>query len=721
MSALPLPSHPPRRRWHVVLATVALVGLCALFVGAVQSPAVAPAAAAAGEVAPTERHRRVARLVSEVIERQHYRQAALDDKLSALVFERYLESLDGNRSYLLASDVAEFEKYRYQLDDAIESGRVEPAFAMFARYQQRNRELTAWAIKLLDTEPDFTLDESFQFDRSHDPWPADEAELHELWRKRVKNDALSLMLAGKPWAETRDLLRKRYERFAKRIDQVTADDVFELFMNAYSHVYDPHSNYLSPRNSEEYNIAMSLSYEGIGASLQLVDDYVTVINILPGGAAALSGLLKANDRITGVGQGKDGALTDVVGWRLDDVVQLIRGPINTVVRLQVLPAGASPGSPEKVLPFTRSKVTLEAQAAKKEVHRVSRGDREIKVGVVIVPSFYQDYQARVAGDADYRSTTRDVRRLLEELKKERVEAVVMDLRDNGGGHLTEATGLVGLFIENGPVVQLRETGGRTEVLDDPEPGAAWKGPLVVVVNRASASASEIFAGAIQDYGRGVIVGQQTYGKGSVQNLYPLDRYALGPNAGFGQLTVTIGKFYRVTGDSTQHRGVTPDIVLPSPISAEDVGESTRDSALPWDRIRPADFRSAATLSSELPLLSRFHADRVTHDPDFLALEGDVASIERLRTQKSLSLNLKNRQAERTALEAERLARENQRRAGRGLPALKSMEEVDGKDDADAVLAEAAQIAADLDLAGSGTGGARMTQAEQGARNRPAAH
>ena len=440
------------------------------------APAISPAVASSGELVPSERHRRVMRLVSEVVERQHYRQTPLDDAMSSQIFEQYLEALDGNKSYLLASDIAEFEPLRYQLDDAIEKADAGPAFQIFTRFQQRNREVLHYALQLLDTEPDFTLDESFRFDRTDAGWPASTDELHELWRKRVKNDALSLVLAGKTWPDARDVLRKRYERVGKRIEQVTADDVFETFMNAYSHVYDPHSNYLSPRNSEEYNIAMSLSYEGIGASLQLVDDYVTIMNVLPGGSAAASTEIKVGDRITAVGQGESGAFTDVVGWRLDDVVQLIRGPENTFVRLQILPASASPGSQEAHLALKRAKITLESQAAKKEVHTLHRGDKELKVGVIEVPSFYQDFQARMKGDADYRSTTRDVHRLIDELKAEKIDSLVIDLRDNGGGHLSEATSLVGLFVERGPVVQLRESNGRIEVLDDPEPGAAWEGP-----------------------------------------------------------------------------------------------------------------------------------------------------------------------------------------------------------------------------------------------------
>jgi carboxyl-terminal processing protease len=682
----------PRLRLVLALAVAACIIVLAGS-GAARAP-LSPALASSGELVASERHRRVMRLVSEVVERQHYRQAALDDEMSSQIYERYLEALDGSRSYLLATDIAEFERLRHELDDAIERADAAPAFEIFTRYQQRNREVLRHAIALLDIEPDFTLDESFEFDRTDEGWPATEVELRELWRKRVKNDALSLLLAGKTWPEASEVLRKRYERVAKRIEQITADDVFETFMNAYSHVYDPHSNYLSPRNSEEYNIAMSLSYEGIGASLQLVDDHVTIMNVLPGGSAAASTEIKVGDRITAVAQGESGPMVDVVGWRLDDVVQLIRGPLNTVVRLQILPGGASPGSAESQLSLTRAKITLESQAAQKEVHTLKRGDQDLRVGIISVPSFYQDFQARVAGDADYRSTTRDVRRLIDELRTEGIGSLVIDLRDNGGGHLSEATSLVGLFVERGPIVQLRETNGRIEVLDDPEPGVAWEGPLVVLVNRASASASEIFAGAIQDYQRGLVVGQQTYGKGSVQNLYPLDRYALGPKAGFGQLTVTIGKYYRVTGDSTQHRGVEPDISLPSLLSIDDIGESTRESALPWDRINAARFTPGPSEVPVVTLLSREHQERIANNPDFAALQADVEALDQLRSQREVSLNLVKRRAERDAIDSERLARENVRRKARGLTLLPDVGALDSAEAPDAVLDEAVEIAAD---------------------------
>jgi len=676
----------------VLVALLLAVGT--LLLGTARSPSASANASATTDFAPTERHAKVARLVSSMFERSHYRQAPVNDPVSSLVLDRYLESIDGSRSYFLASDIQEFEKYRYELDDAITTGKLEPAFAIFNRFQSRNRERMAYAIKLLETEPDFKLDESFEFDREHAPWATSREELDELWRKRVKNDALSLMLTDKPWAETREVLKKRYERVAKRSEQITADDVFENFMNAFAHVFDPHSSYFSPRNSEEYRIAMSLSYEGIGASLQSIDDYVTIMEILPGGSAQQNGELKANDRILAVGQGKDGKMVDVVGWRLDDVVQLIRGPNGSFVRLQIQPGNAPPGTQEHILTLPRTKITLEAQAAKKEIRKVKRGDKELKVGVITVPSFYQDYNARASGDEDYRSTTRDVRKLLDEIKAEGgVDGLVLDLRENGGGHLSEAIGLVNLFVPKGPVVQLRETGGRVEVLESEDKDAAYSGPLTILVDRFSASASEIFAAAMQDYGRGLVIGQQTYGKGSVQNLYPLDRYAIGQDPGYGQLTVTIGMYYRVTGDSTQNRGVMPDLALPSAISTDEVGESSRDGSLPWNRIRSSDFSRDGGFTPLLPELQREHDARIAGDPNFQFAVSEISALETMRAQKSVSLNLAKRKAEREARTQEQLARENARRQALGEPALKAATEI--KDQPDAILGEAAEITADL--------------------------
>src|SRR5258708_6293720 len=451
------------------------------------SPAV-PAATAV--LAPTAQENYIARRSADIVAREHYWRGPLDDHLSSLMLDRYLDAIEGGRSYFYASDIAEFERYRYDLDDAIKAGDVEPAFVIFRRYQQRSRERMTYAIELLNKKPDFDIDESFNFDREKEPWPANTAEMNELWRKRVKNDELSLVTAGKQSSEAADVLRKRYEHVAKRMDQSKPEDVFEAFMNAFVLSLDPHSNYFSARNSEEYNIQMSLSYEGIGASLQLTDDFVTVIDVIAGGPAATSGKLAASDRITAVGEGKTGELVDVIGWRLDDVVQKIRGPGGTLVRLQLLPAGAAPGSAQKVVEFTRNRVSLEAQAAHKAMRVEQRNGRDVKVGIITVPSFYQDYDASRAGVKDYRSTTRDLQRLIGELKKDGAEVLIMDLRANGGGYLPEAESLTGLFIDRGPVVQLRDTTGRIEVDDDPDPSGFYGGAPVRSVGWVTAPPPE---------------------------------------------------------------------------------------------------------------------------------------------------------------------------------------------------------------------------------------
>jgi carboxyl-terminal processing protease len=650
------------------------------------------------ELAPVARHEKIGQLVTEFIQKSHYRHASVDDELSSKVLDRYIESLDNNRMYLLASDIAEFEKHRYSLDDMVRSEPLDPVFEMFELYRTRVRERLAFALSILEIEPDFSINEEYVFDREELPWLETTEQLDELWEKRVKNDALSLTLAEKTWEETQEILEKRYSRFMKRMDQVKSDDVFETFMNAFAHTLDPHSSYLSPRNSEEYRIQMSLSYFGIGASLQIEDDYVMVINIIPGGPAAIDGVLQPKDRITAVAQGEDGELVDVIGWRLDDVVQLIRGEADTVVRLQIMPAGDLPGGEERVLSLTRNQVKLEEQAAKSEIVTVPRDGRGWKIGVIEVPSFYRDYRALSTGDKNYTSTTKDVKRLIGELEEQGIDGLIIDLRDNGGGHLTEATALSGLFIDNGPVVQLRNSNGRISRLDDPDPvpRVAYTGPLAVLVNRYSASASEIFAAAIQDYARGVIVGQQTFGKGTVQNLYSLDQYVRRPDdEGLGQLTLTIGKYYRVTGESTQHRGVDPDIALPSHIDATIVGESVRESALPWDTIRTTKFRPGAPLDSTISSLSASHNERSQGDPDFLYLVEGIRDIEEVRAKKTVSLNIENRLEEREASMNRRLERENARRAALQLEPIATIEELESMDAPDVHLDQAADIVTDL--------------------------
>ena len=677
------------RRWMFG----AFVGLWAL-----SAIAAIPAVTSDDDLGPEPRHEKIGQLVSEFIQKSHYRHADIDDDLSSKVLDRYIHALDNNRMYLLASDVESFEPYRYQLDDMVRSEPLDPVFEIFGVYRTRVRERLNFALLQLETEPDFSIDETYVFDREDQPWLQTEAELDELWRKRVKNDAMNLRLAEKDWTETQEILHKRYSRFLKRMDQIKSDDVFETFMNAFAHTLDPHSSYLSPRNSEEYRIQMSLSYFGIGASLQIDDDYVMVISIIPGGPAAIDGKLQPKDRITGVAQGEQGDLIDVIGWRLDDVVQLIRGPADTVVRLQIMPAGALPGAPEKIISLTRNQVKLEEQAAKSETIMVPREGRDWSIGVIKVPSFYRDYRALSNGDKDYTSTTKDVRRLIRELEDEGIDGLIIDLRNNGGGHLTEATALSGLFIDNGPVVQLRNSSGRISRLDDPDPvpRVSYNGPLAVLVNRFSASASEIFAAAIQDYARGVIIGQQTFGKGTVQNLYSLDQYVRRPDeAGLGQLTLTIGKYYRVTGESTQHRGVWPDIALPSAIDVELVGESVRETALPWDTIRTTKFQAGAPLDSTISSLMASHHSRSKDDPDYQYLMAGILDVEQIRAQTSVSLNLEERRAEREDEIKRRLDRENERRAALQLEPVTTMEELEALEPPDVHLDEAAAIVTDL--------------------------
>ena len=705
-----MPKHLRRSSGWIVASALTILVLT--LAGSVQAPA-STSILPQGAIAPTDAHRATARKIGRILEEAHYSRMPIDDKLSEQVFQRYLDFLDGQRSYFLAGDVADFQQYRLKFDDMIRTGEIDPAFAIFARFQQRNRERVQYALNLIKSEPDWTLNESFEFERQHAPWPSSDTEMNELWRKRVKNEALSLMLTNKPWPEVADLLSKRYERVLKRVEQITAEDVFENLMNAYARTFDPHSSYFSPHNSEEYRIQMSLNYEGIGASLEQTDDYVTIRNVIEGGPAAVAGTLSPNDRITGVGQGKDGGVTDVIGWRLDDVVQLIRGKAGTTVRLQVLPAGAAPGAAEKMLPFVRNKVTLENQAAHKEVKTVTRNGRTLKVGIVTVPGFYQDIAAQSAGDQNFRSTTRDVLRLINELKAENIDGLVLDLRGDGGGYLPEATALTGLFIDHGPVVQLKDTTGRLEVLDDPEPAAAYDGPLAVLVDRFSASASEIFAGAIQDYHRGLILGQRTFGKGTVQNLVPLDRWS--QHSSSGQLTVTIGKFYRVTGESTQHRGVEPDVTLPSLIDMKEVGESALEAALPWDRIAGVPFQVSSNAALAIPIATLASAEdiRAQHDPDYRWLVSDIAAIDSVREQHTVSLNLKARKDERSKEDKERLDLENGRRAAKSLAPVKTIEELEKVDkDAKAadgpdqvVLTQAAEIMADM------VGGAHQSPAQ----------
>jgi len=652
-----------------------------------------------GPLEPSERQLFLDRLIAGLLERHHLDAHEFNTEMAEEVFENFLDNLDPGRHYLLADDVTEFRQQHRQLlteSDAHGTGdRIKLAFEVFQRFRERGEERIHFAQSYLDEEPELEGDDELVIDREDAPWAEDKAELDRLWEKRVTNDVIGLTLAERDWEDVQETLIRRYDNLRRNIRQSDRNDVFEMFMNAHANALDPHTAYFSPRNVEEFEIRMSLSLEGIGAALQADDEYITITEILPGGPADQDGTLRPQDRITGVAAHEDCDMEDIVGWRVDDAVQLIRGPEGSKVRLRYLPGDAVPGDPEKTIELVRSEVQLEEQAAKKEIKSVDLGEQQYRVGVIKIPTFYMDFQGRREGRDDYRSTTRDVRRLLGELQEEGVDAVLVDLRNNGGGSLIEATELAGVFLDGGPVVQMLDTRGELEVAEDPDEGAEWDGPLGVMVNRFSASASEIFAGAIQDYGRGVIIGSPTYGKGTIQNLLDLDRW-FSEDDDVGQLKFTIGKFYRVSGGSMQHRGVIPDLELPSAISLEDFGESTKPNALAWDEIAGLEYDGDPLPRSLVKNLNEMHSKRVSEDLDFNNLLDDIRRYQEAQERKTLSLNLEKRREEQSEARERRLAQENVRRAARGEAAL---EELDGDDEAtgdpDILLTESARVLADF--------------------------
>ncbi len=599
--------------------------------------------------------------------RYAYRPRALDAATSQDVFKRYLEALDSGKQFFTKTDVDGFAPLAARTGDAIRSGELDPAFQVFGVYRQRVAERVAFARQLLKQEPNFGADERFDYDRKDVPW-ATSSELDELWRKSVKNDWLRLKLAGKSAADIRKTLDKRYETLGKTISELKNEDVFSFYMNAYTSAVDPHTDYFTPRTAENFNQAMSLSLEGIGAQLQRQDDLVVIREVVPGGPLDLDGTLKAGDRIVGVGQGKSGPIEDVIGWRIDDVVSKIRGAKDTQVRLEYIPAAEGVDGKHRMVTITRQKIRLSEQAAKGETLTIpgAAGEAERRIGIVKLPTFYQDFEGRRRNAADYASATRDVAKLLAGFKTDKVDGVVLDLRNNGGGSLDEAIELTGLFIEQGPVVQVRESGGRVTVNSDRNPAVAWDGPLAVLINRGSASASEIFAGAIQDYGRGLIIGETTFGKGTVQNVVPLDRWPAGEKERFGQVKLTIAQFFRVSGSSTQHKGVVPDLAFPASVDASEFGESTYDNALPWTRIAAVPHTQYGNFAPILPRLETRHGERIRSDREFQWWQEDVTQFRTEAAKKYVSLNEAERRAERDRQEAQRKQRQATRKE-LGLP------------------------------------------------------
>ncbi len=594
-----------------------------------------------------------AQLSARFLTRFHYDAQPLDDAMSGRVYDAYIKLLDGEKVFFTQADMAKFAPLRTQLDDAIWNQDLTAPFSVFNVYVQRAVERMGYARELLKKGFDFSADDSYTFDRKKADWPKDQAELDDLWRKRTMNDWLRLKLAGKPDAEIRKTLDKRYANYIERVKQLDGEDAFQTFMTAYSNTTDPHTDYLGPRDAENFDIQMRLSLEGIGAQLQSRDDYTTIFMLIPGGPAIKSGKFKVGDRIVGVGQGDSGPLVDVVGWRIDDVTNLIRGKKGTTVRLEVLPADAGQDGKHELVTLVRDKISLEDAAASKRIIDIKDGDVTRKIGVIDLPSFYSDFGARSEGDKDYKSATRDVAKLLGELKQAGVEGVVVDLRNNGGGSLDEADSLTGLFIDKGPVVQVRKANGEIEAQGDDDPGMAWSGPLAVMVNRGSASASEIFAAAIQDYHRGLIIGEPTFGKGTVQNLVQLDRFANDDSEKpqFGELKMTIAEFFRINGGSTQLKGVTPDILYPKNGDEKDFGESTYDNALKWTQIPAAAYEPVASLNAYLPQLQQLHDGRVASSPAWKLMLDELAQYKTMRDKTAVSLNLAQRETERKQQDA----------------------------------------------------------------------
>lgn len=627
---------------------------------------------------PTETQAKTTRELIATLKDRHYRKVTFDDALSSRLLDKYLESLDPTKTYFYASDIKEFEKHRNRFDDYLKAGELTPGFEIFNLYRERVAVRLEAIIARLENDElkfDFTADESINIDYEDNIWPTDQASANEIWHKRLKLNLLNLVLTDKTIEEAKTTLIKRYKMQLNRVTQQTGNDAYETLMNSLTLLYDPHTNYMGPRTVENFTINMSLKLEGIGAVLRTEDEYTRVDRLVVGGPADKQGELKRLDRIIAVGQGEEGELVDIIDWRLDDVVKLIRGERNTVVRLKAL----TPEEQVKIVKITRDTVKLEEQAAKKAIFELTDGKNLYKLGVIDIPTFYHDFEAYRRRDPNARSTTRDVQELLDELAQENVDGIILDLRDNGGGSLQEATMLTDLFIDPGPVVQIRQSNEHISRNSQSRRLAYYRGPLVVLINRLSASASEIFAGAIQDYKRGLIIGNQTFGKGTVQSLSPLLD---------GQLKITESKFYRVSGDSTQHRGVIPDVAFPEFIDIESVGESAYDNALPWDQIHRVSHATYFELDEMFPYLQNLHERRAKEDPDFVYLVDQANLLKANRDEKVISLNEKVRRERQKELELASLFIENKRRQAKGLAPYKTADEYRDVEEKEAEESEA---------------------------------
>ena len=678
----------------ILLSLVLLGSLYAAALSKAPSPTALPLSVET-QFAPLPEHAGAHKEIVQRLQREHFLTRACNDELASTLLDNYLADLDPSRSFFLQSDIDEFSPYRTTLDDSLQDDNLDPAFHIFNRFQQRRIQRLKAVIARLDAginDMEFLQDEVIESERKDAPWAKDQAELDQLWEKLLKLNVLNLLLTGKSPEETRELLLKRFGNQLRMVQQINSEDGFQVYMNALTRCYDPHTQYFSPRVSENFNISMRLSLEGIGAVLTSEDEYTKIVSLVPGGPADKSKLLKPADRIVAVGQGKNAELQDVVGWRLDDVVDLIRGPKGTVVGLEVLPAGAEDPHKTRKISIERSTVTLEDQAARKKILSVERDRRTYTIGVIELPTFYLDFQALQAGDPSYKSTAKDIDRLLQECSEKNIDGLILDLRNNGGGSLQEAVELCGEFLRYGPIVQVRSARDRIEVLRDSDHRIKYDGPLLILVNRLSASASEIVAGAIQDYGRGLVVGSQTFGKGSVQSLVPLAH---------GQLKATLATFYRVNGESTQYRGIIPDISYPCLFDPDEIGESALPDAMPWDSIDTVSFPLYRDLDTERIRLKKLHDQRMQADPDYRYFLSLTQHLRTLGDRTGISLSRSQREREQAEVEQFRLSLENNLRAAKGMPlyenfsALEKEQSADNATEApDPMLDEAANIMID---------------------------
>ncbi len=652
----------------------------------------------ASALEPEGKHIRASELITHILTTYHYKKTELDDNLSALIYKHYLENLDQNKAYFLKTDIDEFDQYKYEIDNAISRSDLDPAFEIFKRYRKRVDERIKFALNTINSDFDFAIDETYRFDRREDDWFANKAGLDKLWHKRVKNDVLNLKLTKKEPDEIKETLTDRYKRILSSTLQLNSNDVFQSFINAYTTAIEPHTAYFSPRTSENFDISMRLSLEGIGAVLRGDNDYTQVVKIIKGGPADLSNEIKADDRIVGVGQDTDGKIVDVIGWRLDDVVDLIRGPKDSIIRVEVLPKDIGAEGTSKIVTMTRDKIKLEEQDASSSIIDVP--DTDTRIGVINLPTFYIDFAAQAEGKKDYKSTSRDVRKLITSMVKENISGLIIDLRSNGGGSLSEALELTGLFIDRGPVVQTKDASGRVDINYDPEPGISYPGPLAVLVDRNSASASEIFAGAIQDYRRGIIIGEPTFGKGTVQNVIDLNRFIKESNEDHGRLKTTIAQFFRVSGGSNQHKGVVPDIIFPTAEDSSDQGERAYENALPWDQVKPARYYPTSAPIDRFEVAKVEHEKRIKENKLFQLLMDDLNVKREASDKKEISLLESKRKTEREELLTAKKDIQNAMRVEKGLPPLDDTEEdLDASDEEDdpidILLNETAEILNDL--------------------------